>query len=308
MIGMELRTLRYFAAVVEAGSLTAAAGQLHLSQPSLSAAIAKLELGLGVQLLMRSPRGVEPTAAGRYLLDASARLLADADTIVHTLARHGSGVEGTVTLAAVPALMWHRVPTLLRHHAELAPNVHVRLSDPPPWSAIDMLHERRVDLAAIIVADHARFMARRESEFEIFDWGEIPLVAALPRDWDAPPEAVGIDYFEGKRLLLPVRTAAVPSLPEAVDDALFSSGVVPGEVRTVETIQAGLPLIEAGLGAAILPDPDGASLARFDVALRRIDPPIAPLRALVLARPGARENPAVARLIGMITPMGQDRV
>lgn len=111
---MELRELRYFAAAVQAGSLTAGAAELRIAQPSLSVAIGRLETELGVQLLTRSPRGVEPTAAGRYLLDASSRVLGDVDDIVRQLRRHGTGMAGTITIAAVPVLMWHAVPRLLR--------------------------------------------------------------------------------------------------------------------------------------------------------------------------------------------------
>src|SRR5260370_37885148 len=67
---MELRHLRYFVAVAEAGSLTVAAEQrLHTSQPSLSRQIRDLESELGVQLLTRRPRGIELTPAGRTFLD-----------------------------------------------------------------------------------------------------------------------------------------------------------------------------------------------------------------------------------------------
>src|SRR5258705_4672752 len=70
MAVMELRHLRYFVAVAEEGSLTVAAQKrLHTAQPSLSRQIHDLELELGVQLLVRGPRGVELTASGRVFLD-----------------------------------------------------------------------------------------------------------------------------------------------------------------------------------------------------------------------------------------------
>src|ERR1700740_2474319 len=70
MASMELRHLRYFVAVAEEGSLTVAAQKrLHTAQPSLSRQIHDLELELGVQLLIRGPRGIELTAAGRVFLD-----------------------------------------------------------------------------------------------------------------------------------------------------------------------------------------------------------------------------------------------
>src|SRR6202023_2278377 len=73
--GMELRHLRYFVAVADAGSLTvAAARKLHTSQPSLSRQIRALEDEVGAQLLTRNARGIELTPAGRAFLD-QARLV-----------------------------------------------------------------------------------------------------------------------------------------------------------------------------------------------------------------------------------------
>ncbi len=305
---VELRQLRYFTAVVEAGSFTAGATALHLSQPPLSVAIAKLEAELGLRLLVRTPRGVEPTSAGRYLLDASARLLGEVDDIVAALGRFGSGTSGTLTMAAVPVLMWHRLPALLRAFAVDAPDVEVRLVDPPPWTAIDMVQQRTADLAAIMVSDPRRFIARHSGSLDIVDWGAIPLVAVLPPSEGDADEPLPLEAFDGRTLVLPRRTAAVPSLPEAVEASLRSSGVVPVSIRTVETIQTSLPLIEAGLAWGILPDPDHASLTRFDVTVRRIVPEPDPLRAVVLTRPAASENAIVAGLLAHIRTNTPDPV
>ncbi|GGD70636.1 LysR family transcriptional regulator [Microbacterium murale] len=301
---MELRHLRYFAAVVEAGSISAAAAQLRLSQPSLSVAISRLETEVGTPLLERSTRGVEPTSAGRYLLGASSRVLSDVDEIASTLTRFGAGVAGTLTIAAVPVLMWRRIPELLRRYAAEAPDVEINLLDPPPWDAVDMLQQRTVDVAAVLVAEPKRFARRHASSFEVHDWGEVPLVAVLPPDLADAPDPFPLRSFDDRVLVLPHRTAAVPSLPEAVDAALRRHGVTPSRIRTVETIQASLPLIEAGLAWGILPDPDRASLTRFNVTMRRLDPDPKGLQALALARQGAMQYPAQARLLALIDETG----
>lgn len=297
---MELRSLKYFAAVVEAGSISAAAAQLHLSQPSLSVAVSRLETEVGTPLLTRSTRGVEPTSAGRYLLSASSRVLGDVDEIASTLARFGAGTAGTVALAAVPALMWHRIPRLLRDFAADAPDVEISLVDPPPWDAVEMLQQRTVDLAAILVAEPKRFIRRHASSLDVLDWGEVPLVAVLPAHMADAPEPFPLRSFDGRVLVLPQRTAAVPSLPEAVEAELHRHGVAPAHIRTAVTIQSSLPLIEAGLAWGILPDPDRASLTRFDVSVRRLDPEPRGLQALVLARRDLTPSPATSRLLRTI--------
>src|ERR1700686_3977932 len=77
---VELRHLRYFVSVAEAGSLTVAAEQrLHTAQPSLSRQIRDLEYQVGTQLMIRSARGIELTAAGRAFLDHARLALAQVE-------------------------------------------------------------------------------------------------------------------------------------------------------------------------------------------------------------------------------------
>src|ERR1700722_7864528 len=79
-VEMELRHLRYFVAVAEAGSLTVAAERkLHTSQPSLSRQMRDLEAEVGVQLLTRRARGIELTPAGRAFLDPARLVLSQVE-------------------------------------------------------------------------------------------------------------------------------------------------------------------------------------------------------------------------------------
>ena len=86
--GMELRHLRYFVAVAEAGSLTVAAlGKLHTSQPSLSRQIRDLEDEVGAQLLTRRARGIELTAAGRAFLEHARLVLSQVEAAAEAARR-----------------------------------------------------------------------------------------------------------------------------------------------------------------------------------------------------------------------------
>ncbi len=77
---MELRHLRYFIDVAEAGSVTVAAGlKLHTSQPSLNRQIRDLEDEVGAQLLTRGARGIELTPAGRAFLDHARLVLSQVE-------------------------------------------------------------------------------------------------------------------------------------------------------------------------------------------------------------------------------------
>src|ERR1700732_2223069 len=85
---MELRHLRYFVAVADAGSLTVAAGRkLHTSQPSLSRQIRDLEDEVGAQLLTRGSRGIELTPAGRVFLEHARVVLSQVEAAAQAARR-----------------------------------------------------------------------------------------------------------------------------------------------------------------------------------------------------------------------------
>jgi LysR family transcriptional regulator, benzoate and cis,cis-muconate-responsive activator of ben and cat genes len=293
---MEIRELRYFRAVVEAGSIMAAAAALHMSQPPLSLAIRKLETEVGVQLLTRSARGVVPTSAGMYLLEAGSRVIGEVDELTEHLRRHGEGTGGVLTVAAVPALMWARIPELLREHASDYPDVEMRFNDPPPWTIIDMVVGRKADIGFLIVSEAAAFIDRYSDRFDAVAWEDVPLVAAFGPERADLPDPVSLSIFEHETLVLPRRTLAVPSVPDVVASALSQHGVIPAHTRISETIQTGLPLISAGLAATVLPDAGNSSLRGMNLTVRAIREPLAPLTAIAICRRRGDASPTARRL------------
>lgn len=294
---MDLRLLHYFLAIVEAGSLRTAASRLHLSQPSLTAAMARLEADLGVEVLARGPHGSEPTAAGRYLVEAAHRLLADADEARRALDQFATGARGTLSIASVPALLWHRVPTVLRAFGA-STEIDVGLVEAAPWTALDLLTARTVDVAALLIADLDSFAHRHRAAFRVLDAGDVPLVLAVPDDLRAERWR-SIDDIGGRTLLVPRRAATVVSLPEVVDRYVGENAGTPLRVRTVETIQTALALVAAGLGVSIVPDADERSLARFDVLVRPLTPAPPPLRAVFVVR-AEMPGPTLARFLDTV--------
>jgi LysR family transcriptional regulator, hca operon transcriptional activator len=96
---MELRHLRYFIAVAEAGSLTVAAEKkLHTAQPSLSRQIRDLEYEVGVQLMSRSVHGIELTAAGRAFLDHARLALTQTEAAAEAARRAAQPIKPTFAM------------------------------------------------------------------------------------------------------------------------------------------------------------------------------------------------------------------
>ena len=294
----DLRHLQAFQAAVAGGSLTAGADALHVSQPALSATIAGLERRVGVPLLVRTARGVTPTAAGRYLLDASSRIVGAAEETARALAGFGDGTRGSLTVAAVPALLSRQVPEILAAFAAEAPDVEITLLALPPWQAIDLVERGGADIALVLATATGAFARRAEGGPIVVDGPAVPLRLALPASDGDGDAVVPASALAARVLLVPRRTAALPSLPEAVEDYLRATGVTPRAVRTVDTIQTTFPLVAAGHGVALAPDT--AVGVTSGVALRRLDPEPDPLRLYGLHRAGPIP-PGAARLLGILS-------
>ncbi|MFD8755595.1 LysR family transcriptional regulator [Kitasatospora sp. NPDC059577] len=113
---MEMHQLRYFAAVIDEGSFTAAAAHLHVSQSGVSTQVAKLERELGQQLLDRTGRRVRLTPAGEAILPLAKSALATLDAIRHTAAEYADAVRGRVRLGMI---MGCSIPPFLDTVADL---------------------------------------------------------------------------------------------------------------------------------------------------------------------------------------------
>lgn len=143
-----LRQLEYFVAVAEAGSVTAAAQSIHLSQSALSTALVELERALNVQLLMRHhARGVTLTPAGEQLLAASRRLLRQATELADEARGLGNEVTGTLHLACFGVLAPYLLPELLAEAAARLPGLEVNTSEVDLAELADGVANGRFELA-----------------------------------------------------------------------------------------------------------------------------------------------------------------
>src|SRR3984885_10590373 len=145
---MELRHLRYFVAVAEAGSLTVAAEQrLHTSQPSLSRQIRDLESELGARLLTRRARGIELTPAGRTFLDHARSLLSQIEAATEAARRVAHPAKPCFTLGFLTGheLTW--MPEALQILRDELPNIDVMISSQLSPQLADALSKGTVDAA-----------------------------------------------------------------------------------------------------------------------------------------------------------------
>ena len=149
---MDLTSLAVFVAVVEHGGFSAAAEQLHLTQPAVSKRIAQLEAELGMRLLDRLGRSVLPTEAGSLLLERARTLLAAAADTRRAIAALNDGIGGTLRIATSHHIGLHYLPSLLRRYNQQFPQVELDIAFVDSEQAYAQVLDGRVELAITTLA------------------------------------------------------------------------------------------------------------------------------------------------------------
>ncbi|MGE0874709.1 MAG: LysR family transcriptional regulator [Burkholderiales bacterium] len=145
---LSLRSLRYFVAAAETGSITAAAARVHVSQPSVSEAIARLEADLGVQLfLRRQSRGLALTVPGDRFLVQARNLLSHADEVERFADHMGDLLSGELRVGCFVTLAPFVLPALLAGFARAYPGISVSFEEANQLELLERLREGRCELA-----------------------------------------------------------------------------------------------------------------------------------------------------------------
>src|SRR6516225_1792986 len=124
---MELRHLRYFTAVADAGSVSRAARRLHVTQPALSRQIQDLERDLTCRLFDRIGRRIVLTKDGDEILEWTRRLLADAEALLERARALGGGEAGVLRIGATPQFIEAALPDVLKRYGLTYSETEVQL-------------------------------------------------------------------------------------------------------------------------------------------------------------------------------------
>lgn len=146
---MEIRHLKYFVAMADAGSLMKAAERLRVAQPALSVHLSNLELDFGVQLVRRSNRGIELTPEGELLYERAVELLRfHADAIASLRARR-TKPSGRVSLGLPSTLPGIVTPALYKAIREQLPDVRLYIIDASTAILHEWLQDGKIDFAVL---------------------------------------------------------------------------------------------------------------------------------------------------------------
>src|SRR3954462_4014211 len=150
---LDVNRLRVIDAVARHGSITAAAKELHYSQPSVTHHVARLEAETGAQLLERVGRGIRLTAAGQLLADRAAESIARIDAAGAELSAHVGLNAGRVRLAAFASANGSLIPAALATLADRHPSLEISVTDTHPLDALELRRTGKIEVAVIFRYD-----------------------------------------------------------------------------------------------------------------------------------------------------------
>jgi LysR family hca operon transcriptional activator len=243
---MELRHLRYFVAVAEAGSLTvAAARKLNTSQPSLSRQIRDLEDEVGAQLLTRRARGIELTPAGLAFLEHARSVLSQVETATEAARRVAHPAKPCFSMGFLTGheLTW--MPEALRILRDELPNIDVMISSQYSPLLAEGLSKGTIDIAFLRREKGLPGLAFRLLVKE-------PLMVILPADHHlAELKSISPRDLVGETFVIVSHTA--PVLRGVIDDYFKRSGINITPAHEADHVTMGISLIMSTHGVGLLP-------------------------------------------------------
>jgi LysR family nitrogen assimilation transcriptional regulator len=262
---LEIRQIRYFVAIYEAGSVTKASLRLLVAQSALSQQLAQLEDELGVPLFTRSPQGVSPTAFGQMFYDHSREILQRLNDAVESVRQLGQNPRGTVAVGMPESISVVLGLPLLQNAKQRFPEVHLRLTEDLSGNLKERLREGRLDLAIL-------FDDGVNDALTVTPLVDEPLFLISKRAAEQP-DTVSLSNALGSPLVLPdLRDGLRRNIENAAGTAGIRISNLVSEVSSLTVIKNA---VLQGLGATILPiSAVAAELQQGAVRAQAIDPPI----------------------------------
>ncbi len=293
---MELRHLRYFAAVAQYLNYSEASRRLHVAQPAISQTILDLEDELSVKLLLRTKRDVRLTAAGTAFLREAEEILRrahEAQRLAQRAARGEVGVLGVgfFGTAAAPIL-----PALVQAYRGKFPDVELRLFELNPDQQLAAFDEGRIDLGFSRPLPPDR---RVEFEEEVVYTDRLAI--ALPAAHAlAKQKVIRLKSLAGEPFVQFHRKGA-PGLFDEVVAVCRRAGFSPRIVSEPNFMATVMTLVESGLGVSIIPR-CVRTLNRPQVVIRPIEPKSARI-PLCVAWSKSANNPALTAFLDILRSM-----
>jgi LysR family transcriptional regulator, regulatory protein for tcuABC len=243
---MDLRQLRYFAQIVECGSLSKASRQLFIAQPALSQQVSKLEEEVGKPLLNRSSRGVAPTENGLALYHHARFMLRQLEQALSIARQESGAVQGMVSVGLPATTVAALGLPLVRRVRERFPNVMLNVVEGMSGHLAQMMRLGQLDLAVLFASDIAFDLSvdpLLEEELFVI----LPTASAL-----VAPGRTGVSIAEAAALplILPTGTHGLRRRIAAEFEQRNLSARIVAEIDSLSLLMS---CVYAGMGATIKP-------------------------------------------------------
>jgi len=240
---MLLTHLESFIEVARTGNVSRAAQTLFLTQPAVTARLKSLESDLGIELFVRSARGMKLTDAGRAFLPYAQRTLGLVTEGRQVIADLREGATGDLIIGAAPAVSTYLLPTILKTFRSAYPNVRLGVKTGHTEEVLEMVLRQEVNVGL------GRPVRHPEVELiPVFD-DELLLVVSRRHPFAARTR-VRMDELATERLILFDRAS---SYHELTSTLFREAGVVPASVMELDNVEAAKKMVQQGLGVALLP-------------------------------------------------------
>ena len=240
---MLLAQVEAFLTVAERRSVSAAAAVLYVTQPALTTRIKNLERELGVQLFVRTGRGMRLTAEGRAFRPHAQRALQSLAAGRERLRELGEGRVGELLVGAAPAISTYVLPLVLRRFQAAFPNVHLIVRTGHSEEVLELVLREQVQIGLVRELPHPAV-----TSVPLYD-DEIVLVVH-PHHRFADERSIPVLELASERLVLFDRTSSYFVLTSTF---FRDAGVVPRGVMELDNVDATKKMVEHGLGIAFLP-------------------------------------------------------
>lgn len=260
---MELRQLRYFIAVAEAGNFSRAAANLHMSQPPLSMQVKALEEELGVRLLERTNHGATLTPAGAAFLEEARAALTRLESARRRAQLVGRGDIGMLSVGFVSIADYGILPPALKSFRAAYPQVEVQLHELTTDAQIRELHAHRLDMGiALAPVDDP------ELEFRRLHDEELVLAVPSPHRAGRARDTIDLRHLAAESFIVPPRDIA-PGLHDLIIAQCRAAGFTPRITQHARQMQTVISLVSSGMGFALVPA-SVRNLNRAGVQYRRL--------------------------------------
>ena len=279
---MDLRQVAYVVAIVDEGGFTRAATSIPISQPALSQSIQSLERELGTTLFHRLGREVRLTSAGEAFMGPARAMLREAGNARAAVADVAGLGAGHLDVVALPTLVVEPLVELVGAFRTIHPGIAVRITEPEDADAV-------VDLVRTGEAELGLGEGPiNHPALEVDILGLQEYLAVLPPEEGRPSRRrLSVEKLATMPLLTTPRGTSTRRL---VDQELRRAGVEPLVAVETDHREALVPLVLAGAGVALLPEPMARRAATQGAYVVRLDPPVQ--REVVLVRRSTPLSPA----------------